>query len=57
MASLEQRLADLEQAGDEDANRVIIYVIGAELPELPPGDGTFILLPDNGRDDQEATRV
>ena len=54
MASLEQRLADLEQAGDEDANRVIIYEIGEELPELP-AEGTVFLLPDNHR--QEATHV
>ena len=56
MASLEQRIADLEQAGADEGGKVIIYQPG-HPPELPPGDGTFILLPDNGRDDQEATHV
>ncbi len=54
MASLEQRIADLEQAGAEDASRIVIYEFGEELPELP-AEGTVFLLPDNHR--QEATHV
>lgn len=57
MASLESRLDALETQASPDPARVIIYEVGGQAPEIPPGDGTFILLPDNGRGDQEANRV
>ena len=49
MPSLESRLASLEAATTTDGSRVIIYQPGEPLPEIPPGDGVVILLPDNGR--------
>ena len=54
MASLEQRLEDLERDATHDVPRIVVYEIGEELPELP-AEGTVFLLPDNHR--QEATHV
>ena len=56
MASLQSRLADLERDATPDVPRVIIYKPGIE-PEIPAGAEVVILLPDNGRGDQEANRV
>lgn len=57
MASLEQRLEILEREAAPVVPRVVVYEPGEELSELPAGAEVVILLPDNGRGDQDATHV
>ena len=56
MASLEQRLEVLEREAAPFVPRVVVYEQGTE-PEIPAGAEVVILLPDNGRGDQDATHV
>lgn len=51
--SLESRVSALEtQDATTTPCPVLIYEEGVPMPELPPGDGVVILLPNNHREDK-----
>ena len=52
MTSLDARITALETQDATTPSRVVIYEPGADPPELPPGDGVVILLPNNHREDK-----